>query len=700
MAAKMGTLSGPEAAKLRLDLQRAHEHAKSGRPVEAEAAYEQMLERLPGHPAVLQGLGLLKHSQGKHEQALQMLRDAVSHAPRAAELRCNLAAVLGLLGRHSDAAVELRQALRSQPDHAEAWSNLGVALEKMQEFDEAISAYRRALELKPRYANTWKFLGNAYRRAKRWSEAEAAYRLCIELGDASAEVHHCLGTALQSLKRSDEALVEFRAAVSLQPQYTRARISLGRLLNRFGRFVEAANVLHQGLALQPQNGQLHAHLAYTLGELGELDEVLSCLRAQLAMNPDAADVRSALLYTLHYHAASTPELLYREHVEWGKRYVDRLADARRPHGNQPNLDRRLKIGYVSPDFREHTVPRFIAPVIKNHDHDRFEVYCYSNSDRDDRTKARLRGWADHWREIRKLSDEDADRLIREDGIDILVDLRGHAADNRLLLFARKPAPVQAVMIGYFDTTGLPTIDYRLTDEQQDPTGESERYHVEALSRLPQTSWCYGADEEAPAVVDPPALTNGYVTFGSLNKIIKVTPECVRVWAAVLETEVRSRLMLVAPGRDSRQFVHDRLVRFGLPPDRIVLLDKAPTRQAYLDRFGQIDVSLDTYPFSGITTTCDGLWMGVPTVTLTGTTSVSRAGRSILSAIGLAELVASTPDQYVQAAASLARDLPRLKAVRAGMRQRMQDSPLMDHAGYTRRLESSFINMWSRWVATH
>jgi predicted O-linked N-acetylglucosamine transferase (SPINDLY family) len=362
--------------------------------------------------------------------------------------------------------------------------------------------------------------------------------------------------------------------------------------------------------------------------------------------------------------------------------------------------RRLKVGYVSPDFREHTVPRFISPVIKNHSRDRFEIYCYSNSDREDPTKSRLKGWADHWREIRKLSDEDVDRVIREDGIDILVDLRGHAADNRLLLFARKPAPVQVVMVGYFDTTGLSTIDYRITDQHQDPLGMSEQYHVETLARLPETSWCYAADDQAPDIAEPPALTTGFVTFGSLNKIIKVTPECARLWATVLEAVGNSRLMLVVPGQDSRQVIRDRLIRFGLPPDRVVLVDKAPTRNAYLNRYAQIDIALDTYPFSGITTTCDALWMGVPTVTLAGATSVSRASRSIMSAVELGEFAATTVIQYAQAAAALARDLARVTSLRAGMRERMRSSPLMNQAAFTGHLESAFSAMWARWVATH
>ena len=694
----MPTLSPAQLEELRRELKQAEDLTTSGITAAAEKVYRSLLSRFPGHPVALQGLGLLKHSQGNHEEALRLLREAAARAAGAVEIRCNLAAVLGQLGRHSEAAGELRQAVGLKPDYPDGWRNLGVALERCRKFDDAIAAYRRALALNPDDALSWAFLGNACRQLKMWTEAARAYHRSIDLGNGSAQVRYCFGIVLQSLKLHDEALAQLRLAVSLRPGYSRARSRMARSLGRAGRYVEAAAVLRTGMELDPANLEFQSHLAFVAGELGELDEAISCFRTQLAANPQAADARSSLLYTLHYHAMSTPEMLYQEHLEWGKRHVNPDAVLQNVHGNDRDPNRRLRIGYVSPDFREHTVPRFISPVIKNHDRDQFEIYCYSNSDREDSVKARLKQWASHWREIRSLTDDEADRLIRGDKIDILIDLRGHAADNRLLLFARKPAPVQALMVGYFDTTGLPTMDYRITDEQQDPTGVSDRYHVEKLARLPESSWCYAADDDAPSIAELPALGNGYVTFGSLNKIIKLTPECARLWAQVLRTVGDSKLMLVLPGPDSQRAVRERLAGFGLPSDRVILVEKAPTRSAYLDRYRNVDIVLDTFPFPGITTTCDGLWMGVPVVTMAGATSVSRAGRSIVSATGLIKLAATTEAEYVTVAASLAHDIPALTELRAAMRERMRNSPLMSHIEFTRRLESTFRDMWRQWAS--
>ena len=357
--------------------------------------------------------------------------------------------------------------------------------------------------------------------------------------------------------------------------------------------------------------------------------------------------------------------------------------------------KKIRVGYVSPDFRDHTVPRFIGAALRRHDLDGFEVFLYSDAAEPDAVMERLRGLGHAWRDTAGLKDEALDRLIRQDRVDVLVDLRGHALGNRLSLFARKPAPVQVTMVGYFDTTGLPQMDWRVTDGWMDPPGVSERFHAEKLLRLRGGCWCYGPDDDAPDVVSPPALSAGRVTFGSLNKIAKVSPACARLWARVLEDVPGSRLLLsVAGDGPTRQAVRDRLAELGLPPERLDFADKAPTRWGYLQTFHRIDVALDPFPFNGITTTCDGLWMGVPAVSLAGTTSVSRAGRSILHGAGLGELAADTPDQFVATAAGLARDVDKLRNLRLTMRERLVASPLLDAARFTRELEDAYRAMCS------
>jgi predicted O-linked N-acetylglucosamine transferase (SPINDLY family) len=663
---------------------------------ESERDYRIVLSHRPRFGPALHGLGLVLHLQGQSGTAAIFLEAAVAEVPDCAEFRSNFAAVLGSLGRHQEASRELAAAVQHQPDYPEGWCNLGVALEKQGRFEEAIEAYRKATQLTPAYAEAHQFLGNSLRKLRRWQEAAAAYREVLRLKPRTAPAHHDLGLCLQSLKRYREAATEYELAISCDPTATGSFQQLGCLLHKVGKYPAAAKVLKRAVELQPQCRGFHRLLAHAHTEMGNIDPAIEHLRQLVALAPDSPAIRSSLLYTLHYDGKSTPESLFEEHREWDRRHGEPLQTFRRPHDNDRYVDRRLRVGYVSPDFREHTVPRFISAAIEHHDRDRFEVFCYSNSNRKDATTARLQGWADQWQTICTLTDEKADQLIRDDKIDILVDLRGHAANNRLTLFARKPAPVQVVMVGYFDTTGLSTMDYRITDERQDPSGLTDPFHVERLVRLPQSGWCYTADDEAPEVADLPMLSNGYITFGCLNKIIKVTPECARLWGSLLQSVPRSRLLLVAPEADRSGSLRRRLSQYGIPTDRLTIMDKAPTHGDYLQRFNMVDIGLDPFPFNGITTSCDGLWMGMPFVTLTGRTSVSRVGNSMLSAVGLADLVAHDPQTYLRLASALAEDHGRLRELRRGMRERMRYSHLMNARHFASSLDAAFQQMWETW----
>jgi predicted O-linked N-acetylglucosamine transferase (SPINDLY family) len=372
-----------------------------------------------------------------------------------------------------------------------------------------------------------------------------------------------------------------------------------------------------------------------------------------------------------------------------------------PHPNSPEPGRRLKVGYVSADFRAHPVARFQEAVLAHHDREAFEVFCYSDVARADAVTARFQSYADHWRDVRSLNDERLAALIRDDEIDVLVDLSGHASGNRLTTFARGPAPVQVTCNGYVNTTGMTTMGYRLTDALHDPPGMTDHLHTERLVRLPGCNWCYRPDDDSPGVSPPPCLSGGGVTFGSLNKLYKATARMANLWAQVLEQVPNSRLVLVANGGDrANPSVRQSLVRSGIPGERLEILDKANTRQEYLERFGKIDITLDTFPFNGITTTCDALWMGVPAVSLSGRTHVSRAGLSILTNLGLSDLVAAHPDEYVQRAVGLARDIERLSDLRNGMRERMERSPLRDERAYARAVEDAYRSTWLDWCRAH
>ena len=374
-----------------------------------------------------------------------------------------------------------------------------------------------------------------------------------------------------------------------------------------------------------------------------------------------------------------------------------LAEFIQPHLNNRSPDRRLRVGYVSPNFGSHPVGRFLLPLLESHDKESFETFCYASVEIADAMTDRCRAHADVWRDMLGLSDEQVAHAIRQDRIDILVDLTMHMRRNRLLVFARKPAPVQVTYLAYCGTTGLSTMDYRLTDPYLDPPGQDERFYSELSVRLPETYWCYRPAIETPPVNAQPALEAGHVTFGSLNNFCKVTPPALAAWSRLLQAVPKSWLLLHAHPGSHRDRVCEFLNEQGISPERVVFVDFQPMAE-YFGVYQRIDVALDPFPYGGGTTTCDALWMGVPVVSLAGQTAVGRGGLSILSNIGLPELVACDTEQYVRIAAELAQDLPRLRDLRATLRQRMQSSPLMDVPRFARNIEAAYREMWRRWCA--
>jgi predicted O-linked N-acetylglucosamine transferase (SPINDLY family) len=365
------------------------------------------------------------------------------------------------------------------------------------------------------------------------------------------------------------------------------------------------------------------------------------------------------------------------------------------HPNDRSPDRRLRIGYVSPDFSRHPVGRFLLPLLESHDHARFEIFCYASVRAPDAVTDACRAAADTWRDVVGQSDEQVAAIVCRDRIDILVDLTMHMAGNRLLLFARKPAPVQVSYLAYCGATGLTTIDYRLTDPYLDPPGGEQRSGGEQPIRLPETYWCYRSTVLAPPVGPLPALRSGHVTFGCLNNFAKVSGPTLVAWSRLLQTLPESRLLLHARPGSHCDRVRDLVARQGVRPERLGFVDRLAAAE-YFRVYGQIDVALDPFPFGGGTTTCDALWMGVPVVSLAGATAVGRSGLSILSNLGRAEWVARDGEQYLRIAVDLAQDLPSLEELRGTLRAQMQASPLMDVPRFARNVEAAYRMMWQRW----
>jgi predicted O-linked N-acetylglucosamine transferase (SPINDLY family) len=526
-------------------------------------------------------------------------------------------------------------------------------------------------------------------------EAIANYRQALFLDPQSVQAHNGLGSVLAAVGKLEEAVSCFQEALHIQPASLQALNNLGLAWQGLGHWDQALTAFQQVLKMQPKSAETLYNLGTAYKDQGLLSQAVASFRQALALQPHYALVHSALLLVLHYVPSLEPAALWEEHQAWSKRHAEPLAKTIRPFTNDRQPERRLRLGYVSPDFRDHVVARFLEPALATHRHDQFEIFCYADVGRPDAVTKRLQTHADHWRSIRGVSNDQVAEQIRRDGIDILMDLAGHTSGERLLLFARKPAPLQVTLFGYPDTTGLAAMNYRITDALADPPGISDRFHSETLVCLPETAWCYQANEEVD--VGPlPFLGASHITFGSLNQFAKITSEVMALWSQILFAVPDSRLLLLLQADDAgRKRVQQAFASLGIADHRLEFVPKAPRLQ-YLGNYQRIDICLDPFPYNGAVTTCDALWMGVPVVTLAGDRYVSRQGVCLLTNLGLPELIALTPDAYVRIAIDLAQDRERLRDLRTGLRQQLIASPISDCRRYMRNLEAALQAMWRKW----
>jgi predicted O-linked N-acetylglucosamine transferase (SPINDLY family) len=541
-------------------------------------------------------------------------------------------------------------------------------------------------------------------RGGRPAEAEALCRALVAQHPGSAEAHHWHGVALRELGRTDGALAAFRAAVAIDPGQPGTQYRLASTLMDRAILDEAIATYRVSLRLlSGKPGQeallarIHSDLGFALMVHGEHEAAIDEFRHAIGLRPDARG-HSQLVYYLQYLPGADAAAQLREAREWDRLYAAPLGVDAPPHTNDPDPGRLLRVGYVSGDLRDHALASFLPPVFERHDRARFEVIAYSNVDRPDDVTARYRARADRWRDVSGMQDEAVARLVREDGVDVLVDLSMHSGGGRPLVFARKPAPVQVCWLAYPGTTGMGAMDYRLTDPYLDPPeldGEaSGRAYAERSLRLTRSFWCY-RPRLSPPVAPLPARASGHVTLGTCNKFSKVNDGTLRLWARVLEAVPGSRCFMVVPSFAAQARVRERFGQLGIHPDRVEMVGQRRYAD-YLANFSRIDVGLDTVPYGGGTTSIDALYMGVPVVTLRGETVVGRAGTCLASNLGMPGLVASTADEYVQIAVRLASDLDALEATRRGLRARLEASPLMDEEGFVRDLERAYREAWSRW----
>jgi len=587
-----------------------------------------------------------------------------------------------------------RAALARRPDDPVCLGNLGKLLADQGRVDEGIAAYEQALRAAPHLAALHYNLGMALRSRGDWAAAEARYRRALELSPGLVAAYNNLGNVVQAQGRGEEAAALYREGLRRNPGDAVAHNNLGNVHKAAGRVDEALACYGEALRLAPGFAEAWSNRADACFLTGRLDEALECGRRAMQLAPANAIIHSNFVFMAHFHPAFDAGKLGEVLRDWREQHAAALQAEIPPRANDRSPDRRLRVGYVSPDFRDQAESFFTVPLLANHDHAGFEVYCYSSVLRPDHVTARLRQCADVWRDVGGTSDEALAAIIREDRIDILVDLTMHMAGNRALVFARQPAPVQVCWLAYPGSTGLETMDYRLTDSFMDPPDADTSCYAEQSIRLPDCWVIYDPLIDLPP--RPPEQT-GPITFGSLNNPAKLNDPLLTLWARVLQAVPGSRLMLLVLSLEQRQRIGRLMESLGVASERLQFAGRMD-RPQYLRCYDQIDIALDPLPYNGITTTCDALYMGVPVLTLAGQTAAGRAGKAMLSTIGLAELVAHTQDEFVRKAAQLAADLPRLIEMRRGLRARLAASPLMDAPRFAHHVEAAYRQMWRQWCA--
>jgi protein O-GlcNAc transferase len=774
-------------------------HHRAGQLAQAEQIYRGILAREPKNADALHLLGILANQIGRHQEAFDLISQAIAIKPNA-KFYFNLSYTLLPLNDTERAMAALRKAVALEPNWAGAHGNLGTVLQISGKLDEAITRFEKSISLEPKEFH-WRYsLGRAYLDAERFQEAGDALAQSVQLNPNNADAWNDLSRSLYVLgrfdpaadaarraltikpdfapalnnlgniligqKRCEEAIPIFRQALAIDERVPSVYNNLGNALADLGRYAEAIAVYAQGIAFdahwpeiqknisvaiasvadlpatiaaaeqllrqRPDLPLAHEKLANALQASGEMDlamqvlehlvtqrphdrpwntlgsilwkvgrttDSLACFKCAADYAPNLYFPASNYLFVMQF-ASEDPAEILAAHLQWDDRFAAPFKKDFRPFTNERNPDRSLRIGYVSPDFRNHCQSLFTTALFPHHNREQFEIFCYSEVIDPDVTTERIKSYADVWRPVSKLSDNAIAEQIRADKIDVLVDLTMHMSNCRPMVFAQKPAPVQVCWLAYPGTSGLSAMDYRLTDPHLDPQGFDSRY-MERSVRLPDTFWCYDANEDievtgALRVGELPALKNGFITFGCLNDFGKTNAATFQRWGRLMQIVPRSRLHLLAPRGQCRQGVLETLATVGINADRIEFIDRQ-RRSTYLAEYHRIDLCLDTFPYNGHTTSLDSFWMGVPVLTRIGPTVVGRAGLSQLTNLQLFGFAAETDEEFFRLGQRWAGELDGLSQIRASLRERMKASPLMNGQRFARHMEDAFRYMWKQTV---
>jgi len=639
-------------------LQQAIALLQSGQADKAAALCQQARTLDPGNFDTLHVLGAIALQQGRPAEAIPYLQQARRIVPRNAQCTLRLAQAHLACSEFDKAGMILRNALQFDPNTPDYWTHLATVLKYQGRGREAIEACTRAVQLNPRFAEAFDQLGGLVAEVEGHLQAEPHFRKSIELNPRDPRPWCNLGICLSYRKEADEAIPCFQKAIELDPRMAKAYAGLGLALERLYR----------------------------------LEEAVLNLRKALELDPQAHDARSTLLLNLHYLPQFDRDQVLAEHLAFSRT----LPPAPPAPPPVPTEGRRLRVGFLSPDLKAHSVAYFLSPLLKGLDPARFELFLYHDHAKTDWMSESLRGLVPNWRHVAGMPNQTLEARLRADQLDLLIDLAGHTAFNRLPLYNRRLARVQATYLGYPDTTGVPAIDFRLSDAIADPEGEADRYCTETLLRFSSCAWCYTPPPATPEVQAAPCLQEGAgIHFGCFNNFAKITDTSLEAWGRLLQALPSSRLILKNHGLGNpatQQRIRERFERVGLPVERVELLGRMDRIEDHLACYHRVDIALDSFPYHGTTTTCEALLMGVPVVTLRGDRHASRVSASLLHTVGHPEWIAESWEQFQEIALRLASDRQALAAQRSRLRQELLGSALCQHADQSRRFGEALDQM--------
>ena len=673
---------------------------KMGLLPEAQAAYRQILQLAPNQIVALHMLGIMESDAKNYHQAEVLLSRAVAADPRSADAHMSLGIALNGLRRHEEACASYRKSLALRPNHAVTLSNLGNASVALERHEEALHSYDKALALDPNLAEAHNGRGWALCRERSYDEAVASLNRALAIKPDYAAALANRSTALRELQRFDEALADGNRAIALAPDDANGWLARAGVLLQIQQIAQASHDCEQALAIDPHSIPAHLVLGLCLAGLGRVEEALASFDRALDIQPDLQSAISNKIFTLDFAGDATVERHQQARQVWWDRVGAKIAsEAPKPHDNSRDPNRRLVLGYVSSDFNAHSAALIFMPVLQHHDRTRFEIVCYACSSKVDATTGQFREIADRWRDASQWSEDRLAAEIRADGIDILIDLSGHTRGNRLGVFARKPAPIQVHGWGHGTGTGLPTIDYLISDPVAIPH-DVRHLFAETVVDLP----CFVTLTPLPdgiARAPSPAISNGFVTFGVFNRISKISDEAAKVWSRILERVPGSRLLIKDLALDDqlvRENLLARLEACGVPAERVELLG-ATLRSEHLAAFNRVDICLDPFPQNGGVSTWEALQMGVPVVAKLGNSLPSRAAGSILTALGLPDWVTDSNEAYIEIATRRASEIQELNTLRRELPDKIRGAAAGNPVAYGRAVDEAYRTMWRRYCSS-